>query len=138
MGDFFQNAFHVFFVFGYLLLYVVSIIILKPFRVHRKRPISTILIKLTYLIFLIVFLVFTYLLLFGAKKYNDDIMPYDTLFNIHFLLFLSSTIVPNVGIMLRRKIKDKRVEYNLLFTGINCIYIAYLIFAISTGKWALL
>ena len=138
MGGFFQNIFQVFFVFGLLLLYVISIIILKPVRVHRKRPISTIAVKISYLLFLAFFLVFTYLLLFGAKEYNDNTIPYDTLFNIHFLFYLSSTIVPNIGIMLRRGIKKKRVEYNLLVTAVNMIYMGYMIFAISSGKWALL
>lgn len=138
MNGFFQNAFQVFFIIGYLFLYVISFIILKPFRIHRKRPISTILLKLSYLIFLVVFLVFTYLLLFGAKEHSNDNLPYDTLFNIHFLLFLSSSIIPNVGIMLRRKINKKRIEYNLICACINLIYFGYLIFAISSGKWALL
>lgn len=138
MSGFFQNAFQVFFVFGYLLLFVISIIILKPFRVHRKRPITTISLKVSYLVFLAVFLIFTYLLLFGTKEHSNDDIPYDTLFNIHFLIFLSSTIIPNMGIMLRRKITKKRVEYNMVCIGINLIYVGYLIFAITSNKWALL
>jgi hypothetical protein len=138
MGGFFQNFFQVFFVFGLLLLYVISIIILKPFRVHRKRPVTTIALKASYLLFLGLFLIFTYLLLFGPKQYDDETIPYDTLFNIHFLFFLSSTIVPNLGIMIRRQLKKKRVEYNLIFIGVNIIYSGYMLFAISSGKWALL
>jgi drug/metabolite transporter (DMT)-like permease len=138
MGGFFQNVFQVFFLIGLLLLYVISIIILKPFRIHRKRPVTTIFLKVTYLLFLFFFLVFTYLLLFGAKQYSDEAIPYDTLFNVHFLFFLSSTIVPNLGIMIRRRIKKKRVEYNLVVSIVNLIYLLYLIYAISSGKWALL
>lgn len=138
MESFFQNVFQVFFMLGYLLLFVVSIIILKPFRIHRKRPVSTISLKVSYLLFLLIFLLFTYLLLFGKKQLSEDDIPYDTLFNIHFLFFMSSTIIPNVGIMIRRSIKKKRVMYNLLFTGINVIYTAYLFWAVSVGKWALL
>jgi hypothetical protein len=138
MNSFFHNIFHVFFLFGYLVLYVVSIIILKPFRVHRHRPKSTISLKISYLIFLAVFLLFTYLLLFGKKELDEEDMPYDTLFNIHFLLFLSSTIIPNIGIMLRRGIRKKRLQYNLFFSGVNLAYILYLLYCIISEKWALL
>lgn len=138
MSGFFQNAFQVFFVFGLLLLFVVSIIILKPFRVHHKRPVTTITLKVSYVVFLLLFLVFTHLMLFGAKSYSDDIMPYDTLFNIHFLFFISATIVPNFGVMVRRSVKKKRFQYNIVFTIVNCLYITYFVFAIATKKWALL
>jgi len=138
MDNFFQNVFHLFFLIGYLVLFVVSIIILKPFRVHHHRPKSTISLKISYLIFLAVFLLFTYLLLFGKKELDEEDMPYDTLFNIHFLVFLSSTIIPNLGVMIRRSIRKKRLQFNLLFTSINLIYIFYLVFCIITKKWALL
>jgi hypothetical protein len=138
MNGFLQSAFQVFFVFAYLLLYVVSVIILQPFRIHHKRPLSTILIKVSYLIFLAVFLIFTYLLLFGTKQLKSEDVPFDTLFNIHFIFFASSILIPNLGIMFRRRIKKRRVAYNLLVSFLNFLYITYLIFAISTGKWALL
>jgi drug/metabolite transporter (DMT)-like permease len=138
MDSFFHNIFQIFFLLGYLVLYVVSFILLKPFRVHRHRPKSTIAIKLSYLLFLAVFLVFTYLLLFGKKELSEDDMPYDTLFNIHFLLFLSSIIVPNVGIMLRRTIKRKRVGFNVIFISVNLIYTTYLLYLIFSKTWALL
>jgi hypothetical protein len=138
MGNFFQNIFHVFFIFGYAVLFTVSILILKPFRIHKHRPISTITFKLSYLLFLAIFLCFTYLLLFGKKELTEEQMPYDTLFNVHFLIFLSSTIIPNVGIMLRRGFRKKRIEYNLIFTFINCMYIFYLLYSILTEKWALI
>lgn len=138
MSNTFQNIFQFFFMGGYILLYVVSIIILKPFRIHRRRTKSTIGLKISYLIFLGTFLIFTYLLLFGQKVINDNTQLYDTLFNIHFLYFLSSTIVPNVGIMIRKKVKKKRIEYNVVFTIVNMLYAVYLIFLITSGKWALL
>ena len=138
MGGFFQNFFQVFFIIGYLVLFVISIIILKPLRVHKRRPISTIALKVSFLLFLVLFLAFTYLLLFGEKQLSEDDIPFDTLFNIHFLLFLSSTIIPNLGVMLRRSIKKKRVQYNLIFTFVNLTYILYMIYAILSHKWALL
>ncbi|QQS50199.1 MAG: hypothetical protein IPM71_11430 [Bacteroidota bacterium] len=138
MGVFFQSVFEVIFVFGLLLLFVVSIIILKPFRVHRKRPITTIALKGSYLLFLASFLIFTYLLLFGPKQIDESLQPYDSLFNIHFLFYLSASVVPNVGIMLRRQIRKKRIEFNLMLLAVNIIYLAYMVFAIVSGTWALI
>lgn len=131
-------GFHIFFIIGLLIIYVISIIILRPFRKHRKRKFSTIGLKLSYLIFLLVFFVFIYLLLFGYKIQSEADLLYDSIFNIHFLVFVSATIVPNTGIMMRQQVRKKRVEYNLIFMGVNIFYIAYLFFLIVSGKWALL
>jgi len=138
MGGFFHSIFQFFFLIGYIILFIVSIIILRPFRVHKKRRTSTMLLKISYLFFLAMFLVFTYLLLFGNKIIEDDDQPYDSIFNFYFLVFLTATIVPNIGIMIRRRIKKNRVEYNVLFTVVNMLYAMYLLFLIGTGQWALL
>jgi hypothetical protein len=119
-------------------LYAVTIIILKPFRSHKRRLKSTISLKISYLLFLASFLLFTYLLLFGRKEINGPDQPYETLFNIHFLFFLSSTIIPNLGIMIRRRIRKSRIEFNIFFTIINMLYFIYLTFLCASHKWALM
>jgi hypothetical protein len=138
MGNFFHGIFQTFFVIGYCILFVVTILILRPFRFHKRRQKSTVLLKVSYLLYLASFLVFTYLLLFGKKEVNNTETPYDSLFNIHFLFFLTSTIVPNVGIMIRRKIKTNRVEYNVLISIINLLYFSYLAYLCISHKWALM
>lgn len=138
MGGFFHGIFQFFFLTGYVILFIVSIIILRPFRIHKQRRISTYSIKISYLIFLALFLIFTYLLLFGNKIHDKENKPYDSFFNIYFLIFLSATIVPNIGIMIRRRIKKKRVKYNVFLTALNVLYSLYLLFLIVTGQWALL
>ena len=138
MGGFFHGIFQFFFLFGYLVLYVVSIIILRPFRVHKRRRRSTIALKVSYLLFLAFFLIFTYMLLFGQKVLDQDDQPYDSIFNVYFMIFLTATIIPNVGIMVRRRIKKNRVEFNISFTVINMLYAIYLLFLILSGQWALL
>ncbi len=55
---------HFIFIAAFLLIYIIAIIILKPFRIHRKRPVSTIFIKASYLIYLACFLLMAYLILF--------------------------------------------------------------------------
>jgi len=138
MGGFFHSVFQVFFLIGYVLIFVVTIIILRPFRVHRRRLKSTIALKISYLLYQVSFLVFTYLLLFGNKELAEDEQPYDTLFNVHFLLFLSATILPNLSIMIRKGIKKNRIEYNITVALINIIYFIYLLFLCFSRKWALM
>jgi hypothetical protein len=138
MGSFFHNVFQVFFLIGYLLIFVVTIIILRPFRIHHRRMKSTISLKVSYLLYQASFLVFTYLLLFGNKQLAEDEQPYDTLFNVHFLLFLSATILPNLGIMIRKGFKRNRIEYNVTFAIVNMAYFVYLLFLCFSRKWALM
>jgi len=138
MGGFFHSVFQVFFLIGYVLIFVVTIIILRPFRIHRRRMKSTIALKISYLLYQISFLVFTYLLLFGNKELAEGEKPYDTLFNVHFMLFLTATILPNLGIMIRKGIKKNRIEYNVTVTLINLIYFVYLFYLCFSRKWALM
>jgi len=138
MGNFFHGVFQTFFLIGYVVLFVVTILILRPFRYHRRRQKSTVILKMTYMLYLASFLAFTYLLLFGRKEIADSEQPYETLFNIHFLFFLTSTLVPNVGIMIRRRIKKKRIEYNILVSVINLLYFCYLSYLCVSHKWALM
>jgi hypothetical protein len=138
MGNFFHGVFQTFFLIGYVILFIVTILILQPFRYHRRRVKSTIFLKVSYLLYLASFLAFTYLLLFGKKEINESEKPFDTLFNIHFLFFLTSTIIPNVGIMIRRKIKKNRVDFNILVAVINLIYFFYLVYLCASHKWALM
>jgi uncharacterized membrane protein YhaH (DUF805 family) len=138
MGNFFQGVFQTFFLAGYVIIFIVTIIILQPFKYHKRRNKSTISLKISYLLFLLSFLIFTYLLLFGEKVITGEEEPYDTLFNIHFIFFLTSSIVPNIGIMIRRKIKKNRIEYTILFTIINSLYFIYLIYLSLSDKWELM
>ncbi len=132
------SAINIFFALGYTGMYMTAAIILKPFRKHYKRYLSTLSLKISYLVFFAVFLLFTYLLLFGDRVLEEGVEQYDTLFNIHFLFFLSSAIIPNAGVILRKQVRKKRVVYNIFFTGINVIYGAYLFWATTSGVWMLL
>lgn len=138
MGNFFHGVFQTFFLIGYVVLFIITILILRPFRYHKRRQKSTVVLKMTYLLFLASFLSFTYLLLFGKKEISNTEQPYETLFNIHFLFFLTSTIIPNVGIMIRRRIKKNRIEYNILVSVINLLYFCYLSYLCFSHKWALM
>lgn len=151
---------HFIFSAAFLLIYIIAIIILKPFRIHRKRPISTILIKVSYLIYLLCFLVIAYLFMFnsnnntgntsgperdnqiekfeekkpgeseeGKNSIDDRIL---TAANVFIVL---AFFVPNIGIMIRRRIGTWRETYNYIVTALNILIIIGLIWFIFDIPW---
>lgn len=118
------------FIAAFLFIYLVAIILLKPMRFHVKRKYSTSSLKFSYLMYLAIFLIFSYLFMF----YNTGILYLEDPDNprtlTHFCLLMLVFIIPNVGILIRRKIK-KRSGYNIFFTVMNLICGAYLWFLIE-------
>ncbi len=136
MNGFLNYMLHFIFIATFSFLYVVSIIILKPFRLHRKRPGSTISLKLSYLLYLLVFLLMAYLVLFYSKlEGNLDDISFDSRYNLYYIAVIISFVVPNVSIMFRRKIKAFRTIYNYVFTAINIIITFILFFIINSTPW---
>ena len=117
---------------------MVSVIILKPFRIHKRRPITTIAFKLSYLIYLLVFLILAYLVLFYSRTHDDLEEPgRKNPFTIYYIIVILAFLIPNLGIMFRRKVNKLRVQYNVIFTGINLVVILVLAFIIYTIPWEL-
>lgn len=113
---------HFIFIATFLFLIVVSFIILRPFRVHRTRTISTMSLKFSYLLYLIVFITLVYLILFFSDiPAENEVWADDWLMKICYTVIIISFFVPNIAIMFRRKVKKLRQAYNILFTGINAI-----------------
>lgn len=118
------------FIISFLFIYVLAVILLKPMRLHVKRPYSTAALKISFLAYLAVFLLFTYQFLFykgGLVFYLED--PENPKAVFHFSLILLASLVPNIGILLRRRFK-KRVVYNNAMSFVNLVFIAYLWFLI--------
>ena len=127
---------HFIFIASFLLIYIVAIIILKPFRVHHKRPVSTIFIKVSYLVYLACFMLLAYLVLF----YSADIEPEDDtseerILNLFTLFSVLAFFIPNIGIMIRRRIRTWRVAYNYLVTSLNFLFSVGLLWFIKDMPW---
>ena len=120
MNNFFQFLLHFIFIATFLFVYIIAIIILKPFRLHRKRKLSTVSLKMSYLIYLAFFLTFVYLVLFFADNQVDteEYMENGTS-AIYYIIVLVSFFLPNIGIMIRRRFKNKRQIYYI------CILLNY-------------
>ena len=127
---------HFVFIVTFIFLFVVSIVILRPFRIHRHRPRSTIALKLSYLLYLAIFLLLSYLVLFFSgpppepNETNSD--PY---FNVYYVIMIIAFLIPNIAIMFRRKIKSFRLAYNYLVTGLNIIIALSLVYVIYRMPW---
>ncbi len=136
MNNFFQFLLHFIFIATFLFVYVIAIILLKPFRLHRKRKVSTVALKVSYLVYLAFFLTFVYLVLFFA---DSEVNTEENMDNgtsvIYYIIVLVSFFIPNIGIMIRRRFKKNRKNFNLLVTGFNFLIILALVFMMSKVRW---
>ena len=127
---------HFIFIAAFLLVYVIAIIILKPFRIHRKRAVSTVTLKMTYLIYLAAFMLLAYLVLFfSITSEPTEEATEEKILNIFTIFSVLAFFIPNVGIMVRRSVKNWRIAYNYLFTAINVVFAAGLIYYITDIPW---
>ena len=136
MNNFFQFLLHFIFIATFLFVYIIAIIILKPFRLHRKRKVSTITLKLSYLVYLAFFLAFVYLVLFFAdNEVNTEENMENGTSAIYYVIVLVSFFIPNIGIMIRRRFKKSRGLYNYLVSFLNFVIILALVFMMSQVQW---
>jgi hypothetical protein len=127
---------HFIFIAAFLLIYIIAIIILKPFRLHRKRPVSTIFIKASYLIYLACFMLMAYLILFfSATAEPAEDVDEERILNALTVFSVLAFFIPNIGIMIRRRIGSWRVPYNYLITALNIIIAIGLIWFIIDLPW---
>lgn len=108
------------YIIGALLVVIVFSIAyayLKPHKLHHSRPLSTLALKGTYLLYLLVMLAVIYLASLrggGLSKVFDG---------AEFFVFLVVLFVPTVGILSRKitHFSARRVRYNVIFTIINLV-----------------
>ena len=127
---------HFIFIAAFLLIYIIAIIILKPFRIHRKRPVSTIFIKASYLIYLACFLLMAYLILFFLPAAEPaEEMDEEKILNSLTVFSVLAFFIPNIGIMIRRRVLTWRVTYNYLISGFNLVIAIGLVWFILDLPW---
>lgn len=127
---------HFIFIAAFLLIYIVAIIILKPFRIHRKRPLSTIFIKASYLIYLACFMLMAYMILFfSATSEPSEDVDEERILNALTIFSVLAFFIPNIGIMIRRRINSWRVTYNYVITALNILISLGLIWFIMDLPW---
>jgi len=90
---------------------------LKPHQLHKRRLVSTLLLKISYLFYLLVLLIIVYL----AALVKDGLE--DVFFGVEFFAFLVVLFVPTIGILARKlaHFSKKREGYNYFFTIVNIL-----------------
>jgi peptidoglycan/LPS O-acetylase OafA/YrhL len=100
-----------------IIIFALAYAYLKPHQLHKRRLVSTLLLKISYLIYLLVLLIIVYLssLVKGGLE--------EVFFGVEFFAFLIVLFVPNIGILARKigHFSKKREEYNYFFTIVNII-----------------
>ncbi len=124
--------FHFLMMIVFLTIYLLAFIVVKPFMINFKRKISTLSLKITYLIYLAVLLICAYIFIF----FGPSDIEYQ-LSSLFFVIMLICIFIPNLGILFRRKFQRIRVFYNYLFSGINLCISYFLIHKLIEQNWFL-
>jgi hypothetical protein len=100
-----------------VIVFSIAYAYLKPHKLHHSRPLSTVALKGSYLLYLVVMLVIIYLASLrggGVSKVFEG---------GEFFVFLVVLFVPTAGILSRRitRFSGRRVRYNIVFTVVNLI-----------------
>ncbi len=90
---------------------------LKPHQLHKRRLLSTLLLKLSYLFYVLVLCIIIFLAAL-VKGGLDKVF-----FGIEFFAFLIMLLAPNFGIFARKLeyFSKKREQYNYFFTVVNIL-----------------
>jgi hypothetical protein len=119
IANFSQILNHILGVVFIIIIFSLAYAYLKPHQLHKRRLVSTLLLKLSYLAYLLVLLIVVYMsaLVKGGLE--------NVFFGIEFFAFLIVLFVPNIGIFARKlgHFSKKREEYNYFFTAVNILSI---------------
>ncbi|MDP4223287.1 MAG: hypothetical protein Q8868_08245 [Bacteroidota bacterium] len=117
MANFTSILNHILGVVFIIIIMSVAYAYLKPHQLHKRRLFSTLMLKLSYLFYLLVLCLIVY---FSAlvKGGLDKVF-----YGIEFFAFLLVLFVPTIGIFARKLgyFSKKREGYNYFFTVVNLV-----------------
>jgi hypothetical protein len=123
MANFNEIFNHILGIIFIIIVFSIAYAYLKPHQLHKRRPLSTLLLKTSYLLYLLIVLLVVY---FSSlvKGGMDEVF-----FGIEFFGFLVVLFVPTIGIFARKlgQFSKKREGYNYFFTAINILCIIALL-----------
>ena len=114
------------YILGALLIIIVFSLgyaYLKPHRIHKKYPVSTLALKVSYLVYLLVLMLVVYFSSLKKGGLNEVFM------DIEFFAFLLVLFVPTIGVFARKlgHFRKNRESYYYFFTIINVLAIIALL-----------
>lgn len=100
-----------------VIVFALAYAYLKPHQLHKRRLVSTLMLKISYLLYLLVLLIVIYL----ATLVKEGLET--VFFGIEFFAFLVVLFVPTIGIFARKlgQFSKKREGYNYFFTIVNIL-----------------
>lgn len=100
-----------------VIIFSLAYAYLKPHQLHKRRLVSTLLLKISYLSYLLVLLIVVYL----ASLVKGGLG--EVFYGVEFFAFLIVLFAPNIGILARKlgPFSKKRENYNYFFTIVNVI-----------------
>ena len=106
---------HVLGIIFIVIVFALAFAYLKPYRLHKSRKISTLLLKSSYLLYILILMIIVYIATIDKEGLEEVFM------GIEFFAFLIVLFVPTVAILARKlgKFSKKREGYNYLFSVIN-------------------
>ena len=115
MANFNQILNHILGIIFIIIIFSVAYAYLKPHQLHKRRLFSTLLLKLSYLFYVLVLCVIVYLSAL-VKGGLDKVF-----YGIEFFAFLIVLFAPTIGIFARKLgyFSKKREGYNYFFTIVN-------------------
>jgi hypothetical protein len=106
-----------------VIIFSIAYAYLKPHQIHKRRPVSTLLLKGSYLLYLLVLLIVVYFASLVRGGLEQVFM------GVEFFAFLIVLFVPTIGIFARKlgQFSKKRENYNYFFTLVNALCIIALL-----------
>ena len=98
-----------------IIVFSLAYAYLKPHQLHKRRLVSTLLLKGSYLLYLLILLIIIYL----SALVNGGLEK--VFVGVEFFAFLIVLFVPTIGIFARKlgQFSKKREGYNYFFTVVN-------------------
>lgn len=123
MANFNEILNHILGVVFIIIVFALAYAYLKPHQLHKRRLVSTLLLKGSYLFYLLVLLVVIYM----STLVNGGLEK--VFFGIEFFAFLLVLFVPTIGIFARKlgQFAKKREGYNYFFTVVNALSVVALL-----------
>jgi len=119
IANFSQILNHILGIVFIIIILSVAYAYLKPHQLHKRRLFSTLVLKLSYLLYLLVLCIIVYLSAL-VKGGLDKVF-----YGIEFFAFLLVLFAPTIGIFARKLgyFSKKREGYNYFFTAVNLLSI---------------
>ncbi|MFP4489086.1 MAG: hypothetical protein ACLFN1_07260 [Bacteroidales bacterium] len=110
-------------IFFIIIVFSLGYAYLKPHRIHKQYPISTLLLKTSYLAYLLTILIIIYLSSLVKGGLAEVFM------DVEFFAFLIVLFVPTIGVFARKlgHFRKQRENYYYFFTVVNILSIAALV-----------